>query len=531
MFALAVQLIFWFVGVAVITLASLVVAVLCAVHVARRATWKKLARFPGPNEDIPLRWVLQQHSHAASVKHRTPYNVSMLEIRMAYFQMFKKYGLFRFYIGPHPTVAVFKADYIETVLNGQSTIEKSVDYEVLHSWLGTGLLTSSGTKWKTRRRLLTPSFHFRILDSFVRPMNMRARITVEKLRQRCSEPWIDIAPLVADCTLNILLETIMGVIPEEKEELCRSYVAAVHYLSSQITFRVQSPWLLIDAIYFRTDFGMAYRKNTEIVHNFTSRVIKERRKELMRNNDDHKEVEEEHEGIYNRKRLLTFLDILLRYSIENEGSISDDDIREEVDTFMFEGHDTTAVAICWTLYMMGLHQDHQRKVHEELDSVLGTHAEKDVTTEHMKELQYLDCVIKECQRLFPSVPIIGRESLEDFKLGDYTIPKGTTIDVFIYALHRDPKVFPDPERFDPMRFLPENISKRHSHAFIPFSAGSRNCIGQRFAAMELKIVISTILHNFTVVALDQRDKMLLSSDLVLRAANGIRLSLTPRICG
>ncbi|XP_065301003.1 cytochrome P450 4C1-like isoform X1 [Dermacentor albipictus] len=528
MFALAVQVILWFIFVAFVALASVVVAVLGAVHVARRATWKKLCNVPGPNEDIPLRWVVQQHAHATSVKHRTPYNVSMLEIRMAYFYLFQKHGLFRFYIGPHPTVAVFKADYIETVLNGQSTIEKSVDYEVLHSWLGTGLLTSAGTKWKTRRRLLTPSFHFRILESFVQPMNARARNTVEKLRQRCGEPWINIVPLVAECTLNILLETIMGVIPEENEKFCHSYVQAVHYLSSQITFRVQSPWLLVDAIYFRTSYGKVYQKNTEIVHNFTGRVIRERRKELMKHFDENNVVKEEDEGVYNRKRLHTFLDILLRYSIENDGSISDDDIREEVDTFMFEGHDTTAVAICWSLYMIGLHQDHQRNMHKELDSVLGNDTEKDVTTEHMKELKYLECVIKECQRLFPSVPIIGRESVEDFKLGDHIIPKGTTIDVFIYALHRDPEVFPDPERFDPSRFLPENISNRHSHAFIPFSAGSRNCIGQRFAAMELKIILATILWNFNVVALDHRDKLLLSSDLVLRAAGGIRLSFTPR---
>uniref|UniRef100_A0A023GID3 Putative cytochrome p450 cyp4/cyp19/cyp26 subfamily n=1 Tax=Amblyomma triste TaxID=251400 RepID=A0A023GID3_AMBTT len=196
---------------------------------------------------------------------------------------------------------------------------------------------------------------------------------------------------------------------------------------------------------------------------------------------------------------------------------------------MFEGHDTTSVAICWSLYMIGLHLDHQKRVQEELDLVLENSSGNDITAENLKELKYLDCVIKECQRLYPSVPITGRESVEDFKLGDSTIPKGSTIDVFIYALHRDPDVYPDPERFDPSRFFSENCYTRHPYAFIPFSAGSRNCIGQRFAAMELKIIIATVLRNFNVMSLDHRDKIRLSSDLVLRAADGIRLSFSPRL--
>ncbi|KAK8767905.1 hypothetical protein V5799_005313 [Amblyomma americanum] len=497
MFALLTRAVVWLVLSSSLALACLAVAVLGAVHAARRATWKWLRCFPGPNEDIPLRWVVQQHRHASSVKNKTPYN------------------------------PCWRADYIEIVLNSKSTMEKSVDYEVLHSWLGTGLLTSSGEKWKTRRRLLTPAFHFRILDSFVQPMNARARGLVQKILQRSTDPWINIVPLVAECTLSILLETIMGVFPEEEEEHCRSYVRAVHYLSSQISSRVQMPWLLLDAIYFRTARGKEYKKSADIVHNFTAKVIKKRREEL-KSTDQGNLVEEKEESVYNRKRLCTFLDTLLRYSIENDTSFTDDDIREEVDTFMFEGHDTTSVAISWSLYMIGLHQDHQRKIQEELDLILEDCSGNDITSENLKELKYLDCVIKECQRLFPSVPITGRESVEDFKLGDYTIPKGSTIDVFIYALHRDPDVYPNPERFDPSRFLPENCISRHPYAFIPFSAGSRNCIGQRYAAMELKIIIATVLRNFNVIALDHRDKVRLSSDLVLRAADGIRLSFSPR---
>ncbi|EEC17407.1 cytochrome P450, putative, partial [Ixodes scapularis] len=150
----------------------------------------------------------------------------------------------------------------------------------------------------------------------------------------------------------------------------------------------------------------------------------------------------------------------------------------EVDTFMFAGHDTTAMAIAWNCYLIALHPEVQKKVQEELDMVLGEHKTEDISTENLKDLKYLECVVKESQRLCPSVPVIGRTVTKPFTLGNYVLPEGTSVEIFIYGLHRDPEVFPDPEVFDPDRFLLENCASRHPFAFIPFSAGSRNCIGK-----------------------------------------------------
>lgn len=209
--------------------------------------------------------------------------------------------------------------------------------------------------------------------------------------------------------------------------------------------------------------------------------------------------------------------------------LTDDDIREEVDTFMFEGHDTTGTAIAWCLYLIGLHLEVQKKLREELEEILGGESERNLTIEHLKKLKYMDCVIKECQRLYPSVPIIGRTATQEFNLGGNLIPKGTNFALFLYGLHRDPDVFQKPEEFDPDRFLPENVSTRHPFSFIPFAAGSRNCIGQKFASMEIKIVLSHVLRSFTLQSTEHRDKIMLSLDLVMRAAGGLRIKFIPRM--
>ncbi|CAN7996064.1 unnamed protein product [Ixodes hexagonus] len=451
-----------------------------------------------------------------------------LETHLGLCSQFQNKGLYRFYVGNQLHVIIFKAELVENILNNHKTMEKSFNYNLLHSWLGTGLLTSSGAKWKKRRRLLTPAFHFRILENFVAPMNQHARNMVQTLRQHSGNDETDIVPYSAACTLEVLLETIMGVTSHKKEKDIKSYFDAVKTLTLQVILRSQTPWLQLDPIYFRTDFGRKYKECVSVVHNFTRKVIENRRKELVSERTTDPAVSKNSNEL-GEKRLLTFIDILLQHSLDFEALLTDDDIREEVDTFMFEGHDTTAMAISWCLYLIGLHSEAQMKVQEELDDILGGVLERDITLEDLKKLKYLDRVIKECQRLYPSIPFVGRTATEEFKLGKYLIPMGANIGLVIYALHRDPDVFPKPEEFNPDRFLPENIATRHIYSYVPFSAGPRNCIGQKFASMEVKIILGHILRSFTLKSVDPRDKILLSLDVTLRSAKGLKINFNPRV--
>lgn len=128
----------------------------------------------------------------------------------------------------------------------------------------------------------------------------------------------------------------------------------------------------------------------------------------------------------------------------------------------------------------------QEKLSRELHSVFGDW-DRPCTPQDLNDLRYLDCCVKETLRLYPSVPAIMRTLTEDTRTGDYTIPAGTSVALLVYAMHRNPKVYADADRFHPERFQSEKAAGRHPYAYIPFSAGPRNCIGQKYAGLEIKV--------------------------------------------
>lgn len=206
-----------------------------------------------------------------------------------------------------------------------------------------------------------------------------------------------------------------------------------------------------------------------MLHGETNRVIQQRRKQLQLAKVEQGKAQQQEDNDVGGRRRLAFLDMLLLAQMEGNGSeLSDVDIREEVDTFMFEGHDTTSSALAFAISLLSKHADVQQRVYEEAVELEGREKES---------MPYLEAVIKETLRLYPSVPFFSRGVLEDLQVGDVTVPKGASVSCLVYMLHRDPESFPDPERFDPDRFY-LNENKLHPFAFAGFSAGPRNCIGQ-----------------------------------------------------
>jgi cytochrome P450 len=201
-----------------------------------------------------------------------------------------------------------------------------------------------------------------------------------------------------------------------------------------------------------------------------------------------------------------FLDLLLDHHL-NGGDLSEEGIREEVDTFMFEGHDTTSMALSWIIFLLGHHPHVQEKLWSEIDALFeeieaestreasSTPSSNEIPSSpqiplsKLKDLKYLDCVVKEGLRLCPSVPFIGRRLHEEMKIkagsSEYTLPSGCIVYVFIYMLHRDAETFPSPEVFNPDRFLPENSIGRNPFAFVPFSAGKVNSLYFLFLCRKL----------------------------------------------
>ncbi|XP_042883730.1 cytochrome P450 4c3-like isoform X4 [Penaeus japonicus] len=431
----------------------------------------------------------------------------------------------RFWMGSRPFTFPFKAAHVEVILSSQKHLDKSRDYNFLHPWLGTGLLTSTGSKWHTRRKLLTPAFHFKILEDFVEIFNYQSNKMIKLLEKKADGNCFDIFPFITLCTLDIICETAMGCKIDAQDNSESKYVQAVYRIGALVQHRQARPWLQPDILFKLSGYQKEHDACLKLLHDFSYETIRNRRREFQESKKSKDQNATEDEAIGKKKRL-AFLDLLLEYS-DGVSQLSDEDIREEVDTFMFEGHDTTAAAINWSLYLLGCHPEVQARVHEELDAIFGD-SDRPVTMADLREMKVTENCIKEALRLFPSVPFIARELKEDVVINDYHIPSGTTVLVVTYRLHRDPEQFPNPEVFDPDRFLPENCKGRHPYAYVPFSAGPRNCIGQKFAQIEEKIVLSNIMRKFRVESTVRREDLRILGELILRPEDGNFVKLFPR---
>lgn len=265
------------------------------------------------------------------------------------------------------------------------------------------------------------------------------------------------------------------------------------------------------------------RSVLKTLHGFTEKVIAERKKEL-----EEKRVDDQDEEVMGKKQKLAFLDLLVEAS-KGGTLLSDYDIREEVDTFMFEGHDTTATNMSFTLWLLATHPQIQTRCQEELDQIFEGDQERPATSQDLAAMKYLECCLKESLRLYQSVPIISRILGEDVEIDGKVLPAKTNVILFKFLLHRDPKTFPDPDRFDPERFSLESVQgRRHPYSYVPFSAGPRNCIGQKFATMEEKVLVSSVLRKYNLRSSMTVEEIPLCAEVILRPKNGLRISLTPR---
>ncbi|KAJ6216496.1 hypothetical protein RDWZM_007653 [Blomia tropicalis] len=509
---------------------------------------------PGPRStnvllgNVPADFVKQAMFNSADHKNLI---ISMMDSISGYTQVYRKEKLFRVWLSWEPLIFLWHPETVEKVLANNFLLQKSSQYQFLHPWLGTGLLTSEGTKWRTRRKLLVPAFHFKILHDFVPVFNEQARVLIDRLREvarrKCSNcTVVDIVPVITACTLDIICETIMGASIGAQQSTNNKYCKSVTEVGECFLERLMQPHFWADQIYYRSEPGTRFSTNLVRLHEFTRKVIRNRKAELLnqtntirykRTANGYTELEENE-----KDRRKAFLDLLLDHHIKS-GELTEEDIREEVDTFMFEGHDTTAMALSWILYLLGHHPEIQARAAAEVDSLFeedsanlddannGADDGDDkvtLTLDKIKSLKYLECCVKEGLRLCPSVPFIGRRLHEDMAINGYNVPKGTILFVYIFMLHRDPDIFPKPECFDPDRFLPENSIGRHPFAFVPFSAGPRNCIGQRFAMSELKVVLAYLLRYFRFESLDHRDKISAMMEMVYRPKSPLRLRIHER---
>lgn len=469
----------------------------------------------------------------------------------------------RGWLGYHLVVFLTEPADIELILNSYVHLTKSNEYRFFKPWLGDGLLISSGDKWKSHRKLIAPAFHQNVLKTFIDVFNDNSLAVVERMRKEVGKVF-DVHDYMSEVTVDILLETAMGSNRTGENKEGFDYAMAVMKMCDILHSRQMKIHLRMDPIFNMTKTKKEQERLLGIIHGLTRKVVKQKKELFEKNLAEGKlpspslsEIigkEEEHsptkteepvvisqgsmlrddldaidENDIGEKRRLAFLDLMIE-TANNGADLSDEEIKEEVDTIMFEGHDTTAAGSSFVLCLLGIHKDVQDKVYKEIKRIFGDSNRKATFNDTM-EMKYLERVIFETLRMYPPVPAIARKLTQEVRLTshDYVVPSGTTVVIGTYKLHRREDIYPNPDVFNPDNFLPERTSNRHYYSYIPFSAGPRSCVGRKYAMLKLKVLLSTILRNYRVVSNLKESDFKLQADIILKRTDGFRIQLEPRV--
>src|SRR5467141_1107030 len=381
----------------------------------------------------------------------------------------KEYGdVVRVHLAHVPVYLVVNPRDIETVLvTNAGNFTKSADYRALARVLGHGLLTSEGEFWKRQRSLIQPAFHRQSILAYAAVMTRAAGRMLESWKEKGQR---NIHEDLMRVTLEIVAQCLYGAeVTDAAERVGKAMEVVMGRFivnaSLAMLFRFDIPVL------FAPREWRAIRELNEIIGS----IIQERRSSKQPRED--------------------LLEMLLRARDADGNPMSDAQLRDEVMTLFLSGHETTAIALSWACYLIAQNPDIETKLAAELQAVLG---DRVPTPEDLPRLRYAEMVLKEAMRLYPAVWGIGRIAMEECELGGYRVPAGSNIFILQWRTQRDPRFFPEPERFDPERWRedPVRSGKIPCFAYFPFGGGPRVCVGASFAMMEATLLLAMIQQKF-----------------------------------
>ncbi|MEP6707269.1 MAG: cytochrome P450, partial [Pyrinomonadaceae bacterium] len=390
-------------------------------------------------------------------------------------------------------------DYIKEVLviNNQNFI-KGLALQRAKRLLGEGLLTSEGEFHRRQRRLAQPAFHRQRIASYTTVMTDYA--AAASARWQDGET-LDIADEMMRLTLAIVGKTLFDADVESQAEEVGEAMSVVMDLFNTLTV----PFFeLLEKLPLpqMQRFKKARARLDRIIY----RLIEERR----RSGED-------------RGDLLSML-LLAQDEEGQSGSMSDEQVRDEALTIFLAGHETTANALTWTLYLLSKNPAAEAKLHEELQAVLGSRLP---TGEDFPQLRYTEMVLAESMRLFPPAWAIGRLAVDDCEIGGYGVPARSLVLMSQYIMHRDARYFPEPEHFNPERWTPEARESRPQFSYFPFGGGPRRCIGEGFAWLEGVLLLATLAQQWQM-RLVPNHPVALRPVITLRPKHGMRMIITKR---
>ncbi|MCY7351069.1 MAG: cytochrome P450 [Cytophagaceae bacterium] len=383
---------------------------------------------------------------------------------------------------------------------------KSESYRVLGLFLGNGLLNSEGDFWRRQRRLAQPAFYKQRLALLAETMVAEGQELVNRWSKTKAGKPVNVSVDIMEVTLSIVTKALFGAdVKHQLRGISESLNTIIEFANETLTSFVRIP------LRYPTPRNLAFKRSVQRVEGIIYEIIESRRRELSTQPDiDHEDL----------------LDMLLRAHDEETGEgMTDQQLRDEVTTIFMAGHETTAVAMSWALYLLAQNPEIARQLRQEVLDVVGT-------TElpgygHVRELKYTMQVVQEVMRLYPPAWVISRRSLGPDSFGEYAVDTNAYVLVCPYLLHRDPARWAFPNAFHPDHFLPERIRERHPYAYIPFGGGPRLCIGNNFALMEMQLLLAILVRQFDFSLATAHQEVHPHASVTLRPKGELLLNVTP----
>ncbi len=397
-----------------------------------------------------------------------------------------------------PQYAIFDPDGVQRVFTARDVYSKDTPvYREMVQTLGKGLLTTEGETWVRQKRTVQPLFTKQHVTASADLMAEQAVALAD--RWEAAGGVVDLHHATTGYALSVVGRALFGEDLADLEELL---LRDLPYLNDQTVKRGLSPFALPRSVPTPRNRKM-HRLQARIVAE-VDRIIERRRRE----GSDQADL---------LGRLLTATDP------ETGAPISDDEVRDQVLVFLLAGHDTTATALTFGIWLLGHHPQAQERLHAELDTVLAGRTPSDA---ELPQLQFTEQAVKEAMRLYPSAYVTGRTAEEEDEVCGVRIPSGALVIVCQWATHRHPDHWDRPDAYDPDRFLPEAEKARHRYAYFPFGGGPRACIGGHFAMTEQVIALATLAQRFRFRSLDADVPLETGITLIPEAA--VRCEVTPR---
>ncbi|MFC7154490.1 cytochrome P450 [Halomarina halobia] len=415
----------------------------------------------------------------------------------------------RFTLGPVDAYMLSNPDDVERVLVTEEPTFRKADFadEAVEALLGKGLLLSDGVFWEEQRHLAQPAFNMGRISGLVEMMTEKTAATLDGWTDG---ETVNLQLPIARLTVEIIVEAMFGAGIDERT------VRTVQDNLEPLGARFEP-----DPVRFLTPSWMPSAGNREYYEALST-------------------LEGIVEDLIERRRgtetgRTDLLSILLR--AQARGDQTDRQLRDEMMTMLLAGHDTTALTLTYAFHQVGCHPEVERRLHEEVDRVLGDARTSESARSgeerlrpamaDLRRLDYTERVLKETMRVLPPVYTLFRQANADVRVGGYRVPKDALVMLPQWVVHRDPAYWDDPEAFDPDRWLPERARLRHRYAYFPFGAGPRHCIGKQFSMVEAKAIASMIASRFSLELRSDRELSLRPS-LTMHPRDPIEVRLRAR---